>query len=358
MVSSIQIGGRTIGAGHPVYVMAEMSANHGQDLDQAIRLVHAAHEAGADALKLQTYTPDTLTIDCDRPDFQIGKGTIWEGKNLHRLYGEAYTPWAWQPKLKALAESLGMACFSTPFDDTAVAFLEQMDVPAHKIASFELVDHGLLRCVAATGKPVIMSTGMASLDEIEGAVAVLRTAGCRDLALLKCTSAYPAPYEEMNLRTIPDLAARFGVPVGLSDHSPGIEVPVAAVCLGACVLEKHLTLSRAVPGPDSAFSLEPQEFRAMVDAVRVAEAALGRVSYDVTSREQASRVFRRSLYVVADVRAGETFTSANVRSIRPGYGLPPRHLAAVLGCRAARDVVRGTALSWELVEGAKQEDVR
>ena len=345
----MKIGAHLVGPGHSTYIIAEMSANHGQDFDQAVAIVKAAKVAGADAVKLQTYTPDTITINCDKPPFQIGKGTIWEGKNLYQLYGEAYTPWDWQPKLKKVADELGMDCFSTPFDPTAVDFLEQMNVPAHKIASFELVDHSLLQRIAQTGKPIIMSTGMASLDEIEEAVTVLRQAGTTQLALLKCTSAYPAPPDEMNLTTIPDMAARFGVPVGLSDHTLGIAVPVAAVTLGACIVEKHFTLSRSAPGPDSAFSLEPPEFRQMVDAIRIAEKAVGKVSYEVTEREAASRVFRRSLFVVADVRAGEMFTEQNVRSIRPGNGLPPKHLPAVLGRRARADVRRGTPLAWEWI---------
>ena len=346
---TVMINGRVCGPGQPTYIVAEMSANHNRDFEQAVAIVKAAKEAGADAIKLQTYTPDTLTIDCDKPDFQMGKGTVWEGNNLYKLYGEAFTPWEWQPKLKELAESLGMACFSTPFDDTAVDFLERMDVPAHKIASFELVDTALLRKVARTGKPVIMSTGMATREEIDEAMVTLREAGCEQLALLKCTSAYPALPEEMNLWTIPDMAAKFGVPVGLSDHTLGIAVPVVAVALGACIIEKHFTLSRAAGGPDAAFSLEPHEFKAMIDAVRETENTLGKVSYEITEREAASRVFRRSLYVVQDMRAGDVFTSANVRSIRPGYGLPPKHILEVFGRCAVRDIVRGTPLAWELV---------
>lgn len=338
---------RDIGAGHPPYVIAELSANHGQDFDQACAIVRAAHDAGADAVKLQTYTPDTITIDCDRPDFQIGRGTIWAGKNLYKLYGEAFTPWEWQPKLKELAGSLGLHCFSTPFDDTAVDFLEAMQVPAYKIASFENVDIPLIRRVARTGKPVIVSTGMATADEIRDAVEAVRGEGNGQVALLKCTSAYPAPPEDMNLATIPDLARRFDVPVGLSDHTLGIATPVAAVALGACIIEKHLTLSRATPGPDSAFSLEPHEFKAMVAAVREAQRAVGRVSYEVTEREQASRVFRRSLYVVRDIKAGERFTRDNVRSIRPGHGLPPVMIDRVLGRVATRDLARGTPLALE-----------
>lgn len=350
----MNIAGRQIGPGQPAYVIAELSANHGHDFDEACALVRAAKEAGADAVKLQTYTPDTLTIDCDRPDFMIGAGTIWAGRKLYDLYGEAYTPWAWHPRLMALANELGLACFSTPFDDTAVDFLEKLDVPAHKIASFENVDLALIQRVARTGKPIILSTGMASLEEIGEAVQAVRGEGNDQLALLKCTSAYPAPPDEMNLRTIPDLASRFGVPAGLSDHTLGVEAAVAAVCLGACVIEKHFTLSRAKPGPDSAFSLEPAEFRQMVTAIRTVERALGQVSYEPTERERASRVFRRSLYIVRDVRAGEVLTQDNVRSIRPGYGLPPKHLDAVLGRRAACAIARGTALAWNLVEGGQQ----
>ncbi len=349
MACHLMIGERQIGNEAQVYIVAEMSANHNQDFEQAVRILHAAKEAGADAVKLQTYTPDTMTISCDNEHFQIGEGTIWEGRNLYDLYGEAYTPWDWQPKLKEITERLGLDLFSTPFDHTAVDFLEQMDIPAYKIASFEIVDLPLLRRVAQTGKPIIMSTGMATLAEIDEAVRTVREAGCEQLALLKCTSAYPAPPEEMNLRTIPHLAQAFGVPVGLSDHTLGIAVPVAAVALGACIVEKHFTLSRDVPGPDSAFSLEPHEFKAMVEAIRVAEKALGEVRYEVTEREAASRVFRRSLFVVRDVKAGEVFTEENVRSIRPGYGLHTRYLDEVLGRRAARDIERGTPLRWKLV---------
>ena len=325
-------------------MIAELSANHGQSFDRAAELVRAAKDAGADAVKLQTYTPDTITMDSRRPEFLIGKGSIWEGRNLYDLYAEAFTPWEWQPKLKALAEDLGMHCFSTPFDDTAVDFLEAMDVPAHKIASFELVDTGLLRKVAATGKPIIMSTGMATLAEIDEAVRTLREAGCTQLALLKCTSAYPSLPEDMDLRTIPHLAEAFGVPVGLSDHTPGIAVPVAAVALGACIIEKHLTLRRSDGGPDAEFSLEPSEFKAMVDAVRVVEKALGRVNYEVTEREAASRIFRRSLFVVKDIKAGDEFTQENIRSIRPGHGLAPRYLDVILGRMARTDLSRGQPL--------------
>lgn len=345
----MRIGRRNVGPEYPVYIVAELSANHNRSFEDAVRIVRAAKEAGADAVKLQTYTPDTITISSDQEEFRIGGGTIWDGRTLHDLYAEAYTPWDWQPRLKKLADDLGMDLFSSAFDATAVDFLEEMGVPAHKVASFELVDIPLIQKMARTGKPLIMSTGMATVEEIEEAVERARQAGAKEIALLKCTSAYPATAEEMNLRTIPELSRRFAVPVGLSDHTMGIAVPVAAVALGACIIEKHLTLSRATRGPDSAFSLEPQEFKAMVDAVRTAEKALGSVNFGVSPHEQASRGFRRSLFVVQDMDEGEVFTVANVRSIRPGNGLHPRHFAEVLGKNAAQGIKRGTPLSWEHV---------
>jgi pseudaminic acid synthase len=345
----MKIGRCSVGPEHPVYIVAELSANHNQDFEQAVRIIRAAKDAGADAIKLQTYTPDTMTLASDRAEFVIGGGTIWDGRNLHDLYGEAYTPWEWQPKLKQAAEELGMDCFSSAFDSSSVDFLEEMGVPAHKIASFELVDIPLIQKVARTGKPLIMSTGMATIEEIEEALQSARDAGASQIALLKCTSAYPAPAEDMNLRTIPEMARRFGVPVGLSDHTMGIAAPVAAVALGACIIEKHLTLSRSTPGPDSAFSLEPHEFKAMVDAVRTAEKALGMVHFGLSAKEEASRIFRRSLFVVEDVKQGEAFTPANVRSIRPAHGLHPRHLPEVLGKSASREIKRGTPLTWEFV---------
>jgi N-acetylneuraminate synthase len=343
------IEGRAIGPDKPVYIIAEMSANHNQDFAQAVALVEAAAAAGADAIKLQTYTADTMTLNERTPLFHIGKGTIWEGRNLYDLYGEAFTPWEWQPKLKQIANDLGLDCFSTPFDFTAVDFLELMNVPAHKIASFEIVDLPLIRRVASTGKPAIISTGMATLAEIDEAVRAFREGGGKQLALLKCTSAYPSPATDMNLHTIPHLSAAFGVPTGLSDHTLGIAVPVAAVALGACIIEKHFTLSRATPGPDSAFSLEPHEFKAMVDSVRTTEQALGRVNYELLETEKPSRVFRRSLFVVADMKPGEIFSVENVRCIRPGYGLHPRHLDGVLGRKAAHAIARGTPVDWELI---------
>lgn len=344
------IAGRPVGPGHPVYVIAEMSANHNRDLDAAIELVHAARDAGADAVKVQTYTPDTITLKSDRDPFRIAGGTLWDGKVLWDLYKEAYMPWEWQPRLKEEAERLGLHFFSTPFDFTAVDFLEELEVPAYKIASFELVDLPLIRKVAATGKPLILSTGMATVSEIEEAVAVARDAGAEQIALLRTNSAYPAPPDEMDLRTIPHMAEMFGVPVGLSDHTLGIAVPVVAAAMGAALIEKHLTLSRSVPGPDSAFSLEPQEFKEMVEAVRTAERALGGVRYGPTPKEQASRVFRRSLFVVKDVQAGEPLTPENVRSIRPAHGLHTRYYEEILGRRARKDIKAGTPLMWSLID--------
>jgi pseudaminic acid synthase len=350
MTDVLRIGDRVVGPGHPVYIVAELSANHGQDPERALKLVRAAREAGADAVKVQTYTADTLTIQCDAPPFRIAGGTPWDGRTLHELYQEAYMPWAWQPGIKAVADEEGLDFFSTPFDATAVDFLERLPVPAYKVASFELVDLPLIRRIAATGKPVILSTGMASADEIAEALEAARRAGATQLALLKCTSAYPARPEEMHLRTLTDMAERFGMPVGLSDHTLGIAVPVAAVALGACIVEKHFTLSRDIPGPDSAFSLEPHEFRAMVEAIRTAERALGRADYSVSEREAKSRMFRRSLFVVREIKAGEPFTADNLRSIRPAHGLHPRHYEEILGRRAARDIQAGTPMSWDLVQ--------
>ncbi len=347
----IEVDGHRIGAGQPTFIVAEMSGNHHQSFDQAVELVKAAKAIGADAIKLQTYTPDTITLNSHRADFQIPEDSNWAGRSLHELYGEAYTPWEWQPRLKELANRLGLVLFSSPFDPSAVDFLEGMKVPAYKIASFELVDSPLIERVARTGKPVIMSTGMASLEEIGEAVQAARRAGCDQLALLKCTSAYPAPPEEMNLLSIPRLAERFGVPVGLSDHTLDPAVPVAAVALGAAIVEKHLIMSRAEGGPDAAFSLEPDEFREVVRAIRTVERARGTGEPVLTAGEAKNRLFRRSLYIVADMRAGDPFTEKNVRSIRPAYGLPPKELPRVLGCRAARDISSGTPLTWELIAG-------
>lgn len=348
--TGFSIAGRPIGAGHPVYLVAELSANHAQDLACARDLVRAAAAAGADAVKLQTYTADTITLDCQGDPFRIRSGTPWDGALLHDLYRSAEMPWEWHEELFTLARSLGLTGFSSPFDPTAVDLLERLAVPAYKVAAFELVDLPLLRYIARTGKPMILSTGMATFEEIAEACTAIRAVGPVPLALLRTSSAYPADPGEMDLRTIPDLAERFGVVAGLSDHTLGMAVPVAAVTLGAHIIEKHLTLSRAQGGPDSAFSLEPDEFAAMVEAVRTAEAAGGTIRYGPTAGERASLPFRRSLFVVRDVQAGERLTAGNVRSIRPAAGLHPRHLDQVLGRRATRDIPRGTPLSWDLVE--------
>ena len=352
MTNDFRIASSTLGPGQPVYVVAEMSANHGRDFDRAVRLVRAAKAAGADAVKLQTYTPDTMTIRSQEDAFRIDGGTPWDGRTLYELYGAAHAPWEWHPRLKAVADEVGIDLFSTAFDATSVDFLERMGVPLHKVASFELVDIPLIETIACTGKPMILSTGMATVAEIDEAIRAARRAGAKQIALLKCTSAYPAPPDAMNLRAIPHMAERFRLPVGLSDHTQGTAVAAAAVALGACIVEKHLTLSRAIPGPDSAFSLEPAEFAEMVRSIRIVERALGAVRYGEGAEEARSRLYRRSLFVVEDVAAGEELTSRNVRSIRPGHGLHPRFLRAVLGQPAARALARGTPLAWDMVAGA------
>ena len=339
---------REIGPGRPMYVIAEMSCNHHGGYEGSEALVRAAKDVGADAIKLQTYTPDTMTLDSDQPWFKI-KGTIWDGRGLYELYREAMTPWEWHAPLKTLANSLGLHLFSSPFDASAVEFLEKLDMPAYKIASFENGDIPLLRRVASTGKPVILSTGMAEAGEIDEAVATLKSAGTRQLALLKCVSAYPAPPEEMNLRAIQTLSEKYGVPVGLSDHTLGANVAIAAAALGAGILEKHLTLSRAAGGPDAKFSMEPKEFAEMVAAIRSVQLALGDGKVGPSPSERPTRAFRRSLFVVKDIRAGETLTAENVRVIRPGNGLPPRDYEKVLGRKAAKDIRRGTPLSSDLM---------
>lgn len=353
MMPHVVVRDRRIGTGEPVYIVAELSANHNQDFEKAVRMLHAAKEAGADAVKLQTYTPDTMTIRSDKEYFRIRGGTLWDGRTLHDLYAEAYTPWEWLPKLKAIADNLGIGLFSTAFDASAVDFLEEMGVSVHKVASFEIVDIPLIEKMARTGKPLIISTGMATQEEIAEAVNAARNAGAIQIALLKCSSAYPAPPELMNLRTIPAMAEAFQAPVGLSDHTLGIVVPLAAVAVGACIVEKHFILLREIPSPDSAFSLEPSEFKAMVEAIRAVEKALGAVQYGASGEEVKSRVFRRSLFVVEDMKAGEMFTAKNVRSIRPGHGLHTRHLPEILGRCAIRDIPRGTPLEWAMVAGSE-----
>jgi N-acetylneuraminate synthase len=349
MKNDMDLAGRWIGAEHPTYIIAEISANHRQNYEEAELLVRAAKAAGADAVKVQTYTADTLTIDSDSPSFKIGAGSIWEGRTLYELYQEAYMPWDWQPKLQALAGELEVDFLSTAYDRTAVDFLEGINIPAYKVASFELVDIPLIQYIAATGRPTIMSTGMATLGEIDEAVRAFREVSKAPLALLKCTSAYPALPDEMNLRTIPHLEDCFGCQVGISDHTLGIQVPVVAVALGARIVEKHLTLSRDVHGPDSAFSLEPDEFTAMVEAIRIAEKALGQVNYHLVDRETSNRNLRRSLFVVQDMKEGEEFSPKNLRSIRPAHGLHPRHFHDLLGRRSNQDIPQGTPLTWDLV---------
>ena len=353
MKKELSIGNNWVGAGHPTYIIAEISANHRQSYSAAESLVQAAKDAGANAVKVQTFTPDTLTIEADTRYFQIGEETIWAGRTLYDLYQEAYMPWDWQPKLQTLAKDIGIDFFSTAYDNSAVDFLESMDVPVYKIASFELVDLPLIRRIAATGKPAIISTGMATLAEIDEAVQAFREVSETPFALLKCTSAYPAPAEEMNLKTIPHLRDAFSCPVGLSDHTLGTSVPVGAVAVGACIIEKHLTLSRGNESLDSNFSLEPEEFGAMVEGVRIIEKALGRIAYSSGDKESQSVMFRRSLFVIEDMKANEEFTEDNVRSIRPAHGLHPRYLSDVLGRQASRDVERGTPLSWNLVGGSR-----
>ena len=349
----ITIDGRPIGAAHPPYIVAELSGNHNGDIERAFALIEAAKAAGADAVKLQTYTADTITLDHDGPGFALTDG-LWAGQTLYQLYQEASTPWDWHESLFAKAREVGITCFSSPFDPTAVALLEELGAPAYKIASFEIIDTPLIERVAATGKPVIMSTGMASLDEIGEAVEAARSAGSGEIALLQCTSGYPTPPEDSNLLTIPDLAERFGGVVGLSDHTMGTSVPVAAIALGATLVEKHFTLRRADGGVDSAFSLEPEELKRLCADCRTAWTALGRVSYERAPSEAPSELARRSLYAVADIAEGEELTERNVRSIRPAYGLAPKHLPKhlpnVLGRRAARAIARGTPLDWSLIE--------
>lgn len=332
-----------------VFVIAELSANHNGKLETAIETIRAARRAGADAIKLQTYTADTMTIDCDKEDFKI-KGTIWDGRKLYDLYKEAYTPWEWHKELFDVAREQGLICFSSPFDKTAVDLLEDLDAPAYKIASFEITDIPLIEYVASKGKPVIISTGIAGLEDIELAVSACRWVGNEQIILLKCTSSYPAPIEEATLAMIPDLAKRFGVIAGLSDHTLGITVPVAATVLGARVIEKHFILDRSIGGPDASFSLDEKEFTAMVKAVREAEKAIGKVDYTLTEKMKDSCKFARSLYVVKDIKAGEVLTKENIRSIRPGFGLHPKHYHEVLGKKAKVDLERGKALKTDDLE--------
>jgi len=349
-VSAVQLGGRIVGRGERPFIVAEMSANHNQSLERALEIVDAAARAGVHAVKIQTYTPDTMTLDLDEGAFRITDAqSPWVGASLHRLYRDAQTPWAWHAPIFERARQLGLVAFSTPFDRTGVDWLEASGVPCYKIASFENTDLALIRRVAATGKPLLLSTGMATVAELDDSVRTAREAGCRELVLLKCTSAYPAPPTSANLLTMADMRARFECEVGVSDHTLGIGVAIAAVALGATIVEKHLTLRRSDGGVDSAFSMEPQEMAQLVEETDRAWQAVGAVAYGATAAERRSLQFRRSLYVVRDLKAGEVLTADNVRAIRPGLGLPPKCLDDVLGRRAAVDIAKGTPVAWDLV---------
>lgn len=350
MEKKIKIGNRYVGEGEKTFIVAEVSANHLQDYNRAEAIIRAAKEAGADAVKLQTYTPDTITLDCDNDYFQITQGTIWDGTTLHKLYETAYTPWEWQPKLMKLANELGMECFSSPFDDTAVDFMQKMNMPAYKVASFEINDIPLIRKIARIGKPVILATGIAYLEDLERALRVCKEEGNHQVILLKCTSAYPSPYEDMNLKVIPNMAQVFDCITGLSDHSMGTAAAVASVALGAKMIEKHFTLSRTDGGPDAAFSMEPAEFKQMVNDIRIVEKALGRVTYELTDKQQKSREDGRSLFVVKDMKAGEAFTKENVRSIRPAFGMHTMYYDEILEKKAKTDISRGTPLDWKYID--------
>ena len=346
----MQIGHRTIGSDAPPFVIAEMSGNHNQSLERALEIVEAAAKTGAHALKIQTYTPDTMTLDLDEREFHISDPkSLWTGTSLYKLYGQAYTPWEWHKPIFDHARALGIIAFSTPFDDTAVDFLESLDVPCYKIASFENTDLPLIRRVAATGKPLIISTGMATVAELDETVRAAREAGCKDLVLLKCTSTYPATAANTNILTIPHLRELFGCEVGLSDHTMGVGVSVASVALGATVIEKHFTLNRADGGVDSSFSMEPPEMAQLAVETERAWQALGQVSYGITEAEKPSLVFRRSIYIAQDMKTGDVLTPQNLRCVRPGMGLPPKFYETLLGRSVNQDVKKGTAMSWQLL---------
>ena len=334
----------------PIFIIAEMSANHLQNFDIAVKIIKEAKRVGADAIKLQTYTPDTITMDCDNEFFRIKQGTIWDGQILYNLYKKAYTPWEWQPKLKKIAEEEGLLFFSTPFDKTAVDFLEKLHVPIYKIASFEITDIPLIEYIAKKGKPIILSTGIAKLKDIELALDTIKSQGNDQIILLKCTSAYPAPIEDANLKTIPNMAETFNCIVGLSDHTLGITVPIAAVALGARVIEKHFILDKKIDSPDKEFSLTPDEFSQMVKSIREVEKALGYVNYNLTEKMEKGREFCRSLFAVKDIKAGETLTEENIKSIRPGYGLHPKFLNKIIGKKSKKFIKKGTPLRWDLIK--------
>ncbi len=346
----IKIGNKTVGEGHPALIVAELSGNHNGDYNRAVEIIHAAAEAGADAVKLQTYTADTITIDCDKPWFMTSEGSLWEGRTLHDLYKEAYTPWEWHEGLMQEAKKLGLLCFSSPFDPTAVDYLENLDVPAYKIASFEINDIPLIRKIAKLHKPIIFATGIAYEEDIELALKTCYEEGNKDVFLLKCVSAYPTPYSMVNLRMMQYLRDKYDCVVGLSDHTPGSTVPVGSIALGSHMIEKHLTLNRSAGGVDDAFSMEPQEFAQMVKDVRIMEEALGAYDYKLTKGQISERRLSRSLFVVKDIKAGEEITTENVRSIRPGNGMHTKHYEEVLGKKAVNDIEKGTPLSWELIK--------
>ena len=350
MNKSFNIGNFKLGENEKTFIIAEMSANHLQDYDRAVEIIKKAAWAGADAIKLQTYTPDTITLDCDNEYFQIKQGTIWDGTTLHKLYQTAYTPWEWQPKLKEVAEKEGLIFFSSPFDFSAVDFLEKMDVPAYKIASFEINDIPFIKYIASKGKPIIMSTGIARMGDIQDALDACRECGNENVALLKCTSSYPAPIEEANLKTIPNMKETFNVLTGLSDHTMGHGVSVGATALGAKIIEKHMTLRRSDGGADSKFSMEPEEFKEMVDNIRIVEKALGKVSYDLSQKQINSREHSRSLFVVEDIKQGEQFNEKNVKSIRPGFGLETKYIEDIIGKKAKCNISKGTPMNWNLIE--------
>ena len=350
MNKKIVFGNREISQDSSTYIIAEMSGNHNMDYDRAVRILYAAKEAGADAVKIQTYTADTITLNCDNPCFQINQGTLWDGTTLYKLYEKAYTPWEWQPELQEVAKELGIDFFSTPFDFTSVDFLEKMSVPVYKIASFEMTDIPLIRKVAKLGKPIIMSTGIATLQDIELAINTCKEVGNNDVILLKCCSAYPTPYEDINLKTMVNLAETFDCIVGLSDHTMGHDVAVASVAMGAKVIEKHLTLSRADGGVDSAFSMEPAEFKQMVDGIRNVEKALGKVTYELTDKQKGEREHGRSLFIAKDMKAGEILTPENMRSVRPANGLHTKYYDMLLGKKVNKDVKLGTPMSWDIID--------
>lgn len=344
-----KIGNKEIGEDSPAFIIAELSANHMNDFDIAVKTIEAIAESGADAVKFQTFTPDTITLNCDNEYFHIKQGTVWDGQLLYDLYEDAYMPWDWQPKLKKIAEDLGLIVFSSPFDKTSVDFLEDMDVPAYKIASFEITDIPLIKYVASKNKPIIISTGIAEKEDMELAIETCLKEGNDKIAILKCTSSYPAPYEEINLKTINDMEKKFNTTVGLSDHTLGDEIAIAAVTLGAKIIEKHFILDKKLGGPDCEFSMEPQEFKKMVTAIRNTEKALGTVSYNLSDKTRKNREFSRSLFVVKDIKKGELITEENVRSVRPGFGLHPKYLEEVLGKKAKKDLEKGTPFKRDFV---------